>query len=186
MKPLTFAARSLRREFLHGELATLAAALVLAVAALAAVATLANRVERAIVASAAELIGGDLGIASSRALPDEFRDEAKRSGLATVDIADFPSVVFAGDKSRLADVRAAGADFPLRGVFSVRGASGRRGGRARASRRKRLRRSRGARRARRRGRREGAPDYLRSVADAQADRGRSLPAASISHSTSWS
>jgi putative ABC transport system permease protein len=119
-----FAARSLRREFLHGELATLAAALVLAVAALAAVATLANRVERAIVASAAELIGGDLGIASSRALPDEFRDEAKRSGLATVDIADFPSVVFAGDKSRLADVRAAGADFPLRGVFSVRGAAG--------------------------------------------------------------
>jgi putative ABC transport system permease protein len=124
VKPLTFAARSLRREFLHGELATLAAALVLAVAALAAVATLANRVERAIIASAAELIGGDLGIASSRALPEEFRDEAKQHGLAAVDIADFPSVVFAGDKSRLADVRAAGTDFPLRGVFSVRGPAG--------------------------------------------------------------
>jgi putative ABC transport system permease protein len=67
VKPLRFAARSLRREFFHGELATLFAALVLAVAALAAVATLASRVERAIVASAAELIGGDLGVSSSRA-----------------------------------------------------------------------------------------------------------------------
>jgi putative ABC transport system permease protein len=124
MKPLTFAARSLRREFLHGELATLAAALVLAVAALAAVATLASRVERAIVASAAELIGGDLGIASSRALPSEFTTEAQTRGLAQTELADFPSVVFVGDKSRLCDVRAAGAGFPLRGVLSVRDASG--------------------------------------------------------------
>ena len=45
MKPLLFAARSLRREFRHGELATLAAALVLAVTALTAVGTLASRVE---------------------------------------------------------------------------------------------------------------------------------------------
>ena len=123
MKPLTFAARSLRREFLHGELATLAAALVLAVAALAAVATLASRVERAIVASAAELIGGDLGIASSKALPDELAGEAMRRGLAVANIADFPSVVFAGDKSRLCDVRATDAAFPLRGVLSVLDAS---------------------------------------------------------------
>jgi putative ABC transport system permease protein len=124
MRPFVFAARSLRREFLHGELATLAAALVLAVAALAAVATLANRVERAIVASAAELIGGDLGISSSHALPEEFEVEAKRRGLATTDVADFPSVVFAQDKSRLCDVRAADSRFPLRGVFSARDSAG--------------------------------------------------------------
>jgi putative ABC transport system permease protein len=124
VNPLIFAARSLRREFLHGELATLAAALVLAVAALAAVATLANRVERAIVASAAELIGGDLGIASSHALPEALREEAGERGLATTEIADFPSVVFAGGKNRLSDVRAADASFPLRGVFEVRGIDG--------------------------------------------------------------
>ncbi|HJT99158.1 MAG TPA: FtsX-like permease family protein [Rhodanobacteraceae bacterium] len=124
MRPVAFAARSLRREFFHGELATLFAALVLAVAALAAVATLASRVERAIVASAAELIGGDLGITSSRALPEEFVDEAQRRALAHAELADFPSVVFVGDKSRLCDVRAAGAGFPLRGVLSVRDASG--------------------------------------------------------------
>jgi len=124
VKPLRFAARSLRREFFHGELATLFAALVLAVAALAAVATLASRVERAIVASAAELIGGDLGVSSSRALPPEFTTEAETLGLKHTELADFPSVVFVGDKSRLCDVRASGPGFPLRGVLSVRDASG--------------------------------------------------------------
>ena len=124
MKPLAFAARSLRREFRYAELAMLAAALVLAVAALAAVATLANRVERAIVASAAELIGGDLGIAAGRALPPALIDAAQRRGLATTQVADFPSVVFAGEASRLADIRATDAAFPLRGVLAVRNAHG--------------------------------------------------------------
>lgn len=124
MKPLTFAARSLRREFRHAELATLAAALVLAVAALAAVATLAGRVERALLASAAELVGGDLGLSSSRALPQEFTDEARRRGLAASRVAEFPSVVFAGEHSRLVDVRAVDDAFPLRGESRVSGADG--------------------------------------------------------------
>jgi putative ABC transport system permease protein len=124
VRPFAFAARSLRREFRHGELATLAAALVLAVAALAAVATLASRVERALVASAAELIGGDLSIQASKPLPAEFAAEAQRRGLATTELADFPSVVFAGEKSKLVDVRAADPEFPLRGVLAIRGADG--------------------------------------------------------------
>jgi len=124
MRPLAFAARSLRREFLHAELATLALALVLAVAALTAVATLASRVERAIVASAAELIGGDLGIDASRTLPVSLVEEAKRRGLQTTNVADFPSVAFAGEKSRLVDIRAADAAFPLRGVLAIRDSAG--------------------------------------------------------------
>lgn len=124
MRPFAFAARSLRREFRHAELATLAAALVLAVAALAAVATLASRVERAIVASAAELIGGDLGINAGKPLPPLFVEEARRRGLATNVLADFPSVVFAGETSKLADVRASDPAFPLRGALSVLDGSG--------------------------------------------------------------
>jgi putative ABC transport system permease protein len=122
MRPVAFAARSLRREFRHAELATLAAALVLAVAALCAVATLANRVERAIVASAAELIGGDLAIGASRELPPAFVEQATQRGLTTSHLADFPSVVFAGEASRLAEIRATDAAFPLRGVLAVRDA----------------------------------------------------------------
>ena len=60
MKPLTFAWRTLRREWRYGELAMLAVALLLAVAALGAVATLGQRVERGILASATELIGQKL------------------------------------------------------------------------------------------------------------------------------
>jgi putative ABC transport system permease protein len=125
MKPVVFAARSLRREFRHGELATLAAALVLAVAALAAVGTLAARVERAIVASAAELLGGDLGVSARRsALPEDFVDEARRNGLATNRIVEFSSVVFSGDASQFTEIRAVDPAFPLRGALSVRGADG--------------------------------------------------------------
>lgn len=123
MRPLAFAARSLRREFRHAELATLALALMLAVAALTAVATLASRVERALLASAAELIGGDLSIGASRPLPRNLVDEATQRGLKTSRLADFPSVVFAGDASRLADVRASDDAFPLRGVLAVRDAT---------------------------------------------------------------
>ncbi|MCR6702852.1 MAG: FtsX-like permease family protein [Dokdonella sp.] len=125
MKPVVFAARSLRREFRHGELATLAAALVLAVAALGAVGTLAARVERAIVASAAELLGGDLGVSARRsALPEDFVDEARRNGLATNRIVEFSSVVFSGDASQFTEIRAVDPAFPLRGALSVRGADG--------------------------------------------------------------
>ncbi|HSX59333.1 MAG TPA: FtsX-like permease family protein [Tahibacter sp.] len=124
MNVLRFAARALRREFRHGELRTLAAALVLAVAALTAVATLGQRVERAIVASAAELIGGDLGVAARREIAPEFFAEAQRLGLRTNRSAEFPSVVFAAGKSQLAQVNATDGNYPLRGVLQIRDASG--------------------------------------------------------------
>lgn len=124
MNIFRFAARSLRREFRHGELRTLAAALVLAVAALTAVATLGQRVERAIVASAAELIGGDLGVAARREIAPEFAAEAQRLGLKQNRSAEFQSVVFVDGKSQLAQVNATDASYPLRGVFRVRSADG--------------------------------------------------------------
>ncbi|UXI67539.1 ABC transporter permease [Tahibacter amnicola] len=124
MKLLAYSWRALVREFRHGELRTLAAALVLAVAALAAVSTLGVRVERAILSSAAELIGGDLGVAARRALPPAWRDEALRRGLRTQRSAEFPSVVFAAGKSQLAQILAVDATYPLRGTLVVRGADG--------------------------------------------------------------
>lgn len=124
MNVLRFAARALQREYRHGELRTLAAALVLAVAALTAVATLGQRVERAIVASAAELIGGDLGVSARRELAPEFAAEATRLDLRSNRSAEFPSVVFAAGKSQLAQVNATDAHYPLRGQFVVRAADG--------------------------------------------------------------
>ena len=125
MKPLTFAARSLRREFRHGELATLAAALVLAVAALTAVGTLASRVESAILASASELLGGDLGVSARRTpLPDTFTAKAAELGLASSRSVEFSSVVFADENSQFSEVRAVDAAFPLRGKLVVDNSAG--------------------------------------------------------------
>ena len=106
MKPLQFAARSLKREIRHGELATLGLALILAVAALGAVGTLAGRVERAILASASELIGGDLGVRSRSQLPPSLAQRAQRDGLASNTFVEFASVVFAGDASQFVEIRA--------------------------------------------------------------------------------
>src|SRR4051794_21409262 len=125
MKLFAFAWRTLRREFRYGELATLAAALLLAVAALGAVATLGRRVEHSVLASATELIGGDIGVNSRQALPPELAAEAERLGLRTSRSADFPTVLFANGKSQLADVRAVDAAYPLRGELRVRDADAR-------------------------------------------------------------
>ncbi len=125
MKTWSFAWRTLRREFRYGELATLAIALVLAVAALSAVATLGQRVQRSVVASAGEFIGGDVGLNSREPPAAELTAEAGRLALRTSTTANFPTVLFAGGKSQLADIRAADAPYPLRGELRVRDADGR-------------------------------------------------------------
>lgn len=113
------ALRTLRREWRLPELRTLVAALLLSVIALGAVATLAARVQRAVLMSAAELIGGDLGIDAASPLPRSFVGHAKALGLRTSHVAGFPSVAFANDHSQLLTVTAADAAWPLRGKLIV-------------------------------------------------------------------
>jgi putative ABC transport system permease protein len=119
------ALRTLRREWHLPELRTLALSLLLAVVALGVVATLAARIERGIVASAAELIGGDAGIAAPQDPPPAYADQAARRHLAVARVASFPSVAFAGERSQLLDVQAADAAWPLRGTLELRDAGGR-------------------------------------------------------------
>jgi len=125
MKSLRLAARSLRRELRQRDLVTLALALVLAVLSLGAVATLSTRVERSILASAAELIGGDAGVSARGELPAELAAEARRLGLRASSTADFPNVLFANGKSQLTDIRAADSTYPLLGELRVRDLAGR-------------------------------------------------------------
>ncbi|MCE5234324.1 MAG: ABC transporter permease [Xanthomonadaceae bacterium] len=125
MNTLRLALRTLRREWRLPELRTLALALVLAVAALGAVATLAARVERALLDSAAELIGGDLGVSARAPLPAELAAQARTLGLEVGAAASFPSVAFAGDRSQLLDVQAVDDAYPLRGTLQLGGADGR-------------------------------------------------------------
>ena len=125
MNLLRLSLRSLRREWHLPELRTLAASLVLAVVALGVVATLASRIERGMLASAAELIGGDIGVSAPQALPAAFADEAQRDGLQLTRTAGFPSVAFAHEQTQLLDVQAVDPRYPLRGKLELRDAAGR-------------------------------------------------------------
>lgn len=119
------ALRTLRREWHLVELRTLAASLVLAVIALGVVATLSTRIERGILASAAELIGGDLGVTAPAPLPEPMFRAAKDDGLTVSRGASFRSVAFVGERSQLVEVQATDAAYPLRGTLEIRGADGR-------------------------------------------------------------
>jgi putative ABC transport system permease protein len=119
------ALRTLRREWHLVELRTLAASLVLAVIALGVVATLSTRIERGILASAAELIGGDLGVSAPAPLPEPMFHAAQDDGLTVSRGASFRSVAFVGERSQLVEVQATDAAYPLRGTLEVRGADGR-------------------------------------------------------------
>jgi len=125
MKMLLLALRSLRREWHLPELRTLAASLVLAVVALGVVATLATRIEHGMLASAAELIGGDIGVASPQTVPETFAAEGRQRGLQLTRTASFPSVAFAHQQTQLLDVQAADAHYPLRGTLELSDANGR-------------------------------------------------------------
>jgi putative ABC transport system permease protein len=111
MNLLRHAWRALRREALAGDLLTVFAALVLGVAVMTAVGTLVNRVNLALTGSAAEMLGGDLGIAGRDDPPQAFADEAQQRGLAHTRIASFGSVLFNGDASQMASIKAVQAGY---------------------------------------------------------------------------
>lgn len=124
MNLLRHALRSLRREALAGDLLTVFAALVLGVAVMTAVGTLVDRVNLALSNSTAEMLGGDLGITGRSEPAAELTDEAARRGLRSTRIAAFGSVLFHGEESQMATVKAVEGGYPLRGQLRVREGAG--------------------------------------------------------------
>ncbi|MBJ7516083.1 MAG: FtsX-like permease family protein [Stenotrophomonas sp.] len=120
MNLLRHALRSLRREALAGDLLTVFAALVLGVAVMTAVGTLVDRVNLALANSTAEMLGGDLGISGRAEAPAELVSEGTQRGLQSTRIAAFGSVLFHGDASQMATIKAVEAGYPLRGQLRVR------------------------------------------------------------------
>ncbi|MBO8044389.1 hypothetical protein J6396_42730, partial [Pseudomonas aeruginosa] len=78
----------------------------------------------ALTGSAAEMLGGDRGIAGRDDPPQAFADEAQRRGLAFTRIASFGSVLFNGDASQMASIKAVQAGYPLRGTLRGRATPG--------------------------------------------------------------
>jgi putative ABC transport system permease protein len=120
MNTLRLALRMLRRDWRAGELSVLIAALVLAAASAGTVGFFADRVKGALSRQANLLLGADLLLSADRALPSEYAREAQARGLATVPVVRFNSMVQSqGSDAVLADVKAVGTGYPLRGVVSL-------------------------------------------------------------------
>ena len=118
---LSLALRLAMRDWRAGELRLLLAALLLAVGAVTAVSLFVDRLQRALVAESATLLGADRVIDSSRAIPQRFRELAAARGLALADVIRFPSMVSpaAAEASRLASVKAVTPGYPLRGTLRI-------------------------------------------------------------------
>jgi putative ABC transport system permease protein len=116
----------LARDWRAGELRVLAAALVVAVASVTSVAFFAERVSRALVRDAHQLLGADLVLASDHPWRKEIAEEISRRGLERAQATTFISMATQGDPSagashfsQLAGVKAVSENYPLRGRLRI-------------------------------------------------------------------
>ena len=119
MTPWRLAARTFLRGLRAGRLTVLMLALTVAVAAITSVGFFIDRVRVSVEREAASVLAADLRIGSNDPLNPDYRTEAERMGLATAEVASFPTVVFAGDSSQLSSLYAVSDAYPLRGQVSV-------------------------------------------------------------------
>jgi putative ABC transport system permease protein len=109
----------LLRDWRAGELRVLALALVVAVASITSVAFFADRVGRALVRDAHQLLGADLVLVSDHPWQAGISEEIARRGLQSAQATTFISMAIAGENSVLAGVKAVSANYPLRGKLRI-------------------------------------------------------------------
>ncbi|HEU0225426.1 MAG TPA: FtsX-like permease family protein [Steroidobacteraceae bacterium] len=119
MRALRFALLALLRDWRSGELAVLLAALLVAVTALTGVGFFTDRISQAVAQRAAEVLAADLRLRSLQPVGPEYEQLAAERGIATARTIFFPSVVFFGEDSALAAIRAVGPGYPLRGKLKI-------------------------------------------------------------------
>jgi len=118
--------RMLARDWRAGELRVLAMALVVAVASITSVAFFADRVGRALVRDAHQLLGADLVLVSDHLWQPGVAEEIARRGLQSARATTFISMASAGDvkdaagqRALLAGVKAVSDNYPLRGRLRI-------------------------------------------------------------------
>ena len=119
MKAIAFALRSFGRELRSGEVIVLLSALALAVGVLTAVGFLTDRIGKAVARQANEVLAADLKLRSQDPIPETWHILAEEHDLRTANTLGFPSVVFAGDLSALATIKAVSENYPLRGTVRI-------------------------------------------------------------------
>jgi len=111
--------RLLRRDWRAGELRVLLAAVLIAVACVSSVAFFTDRISQALQQQTGELLGADLRVVADRPLASTMRDLAQKKHLATTETRSFRSMIVAGEGTRLAEIKAAGPGYPLRGALKI-------------------------------------------------------------------
>ena len=118
--------RMLLRDWRSGELRILAMALVVAVASITSVGFFTDRVGRALVRDAHQLLGADLVLVSDHPWQAGVADEIGRRGLQRAEAVTFISMAIAGDgkdaaeqRAQLSGVKAVTENYPLRGRLRV-------------------------------------------------------------------
>src|SRR5690606_26453537 len=102
MRALMLALRLLWRDHRAGELALIAAAIVIAVASVTTVGFFADRVHQALGRQANQLLGADLVIVSRGPVSTAMEQEARARGLAVTRMTRFPSMAASADRNVLA------------------------------------------------------------------------------------
>ena len=116
------ALRQLRREWRSGELVALALSLLVAVGAVTAVSAHGERIERSLMRGAGEIIAADLKVSGRQPIPDNWLARANTAGLASAEVATFPSVIFRDGITQLIAVKGVSSGYPLRGELTIRSA----------------------------------------------------------------
>jgi putative ABC transport system permease protein len=123
MQLILFSWRMLQRDARGGELRLLATALAVAVAALSAVGFFADRVRQALDRESHQLLGADLLLTADQPWATKVADQARARGLQVVETRTFPSMVTHGTgeqaSAQLAEIKAVGAAYPLRGALRI-------------------------------------------------------------------
>ncbi len=124
MRAWRFATRNFLRGLRAGRLTVLMIALTVAVAAITSVGFFIDRVRASVAQEAAGMLAADLRETGSDPLNPDDLAEAERRGLRTAQFTSFPTVVVAGDASKLASLYAVSDGYPLRGQVRLADAVG--------------------------------------------------------------
>ncbi len=113
------AGKMLWRDVTRGDLTLLAAAMVLACACVSGILAFSLGVRQGLQDQAAEFLAGDLAVATSRPMPDEWLARASAVGLRQASTLEFNSMLLENGEMQLAAVKAASSDYPLRGRLAL-------------------------------------------------------------------
>jgi putative ABC transport system permease protein len=119
VKTIDHALKALARDWRSGEMALMAGAITIAVAALTTVGFFIDRVQRAIELQATELLAADLVLSANDPVGDGLLAEVRAARLEHSRTVTFRSVAVHGGQLELSEVKAVEDGYPIRGQLRV-------------------------------------------------------------------